>query len=569
MASNRRTAMRPQDPDRLYMPIELLSRSGEMTGGIFSGQPASFCIAKCKFWPALGTVAVFPGKLVATTVRRPIEELLPSRSPFPFDLLAVERGAAEPLHRQLYAALRDLIADGRLAAGSGLPATRTLAEQLGVGRNTVIAAYEQLLAEGYLEARRGSGTRVAPLPRPAPRAGRPEPAPGRLSRRGRLIASLPQPASHPGAVNLQPGYPEASLFPTASWARLLARNAQKRSADLLRYQHFAGHPRLRQAIARYVAVARGVACSPQRVIVVTGAQAALDLVARILLDDGDVAWMEEPGYLGARSALLGGGARLAPLRVGRQGWSLGAGLPPPRLIYLTPACQWPTGATMRIEERLQLLAAAERHRAWIVEDDYDGEYRFRGRPVPAIQGLDGGRRVIYVGSFGKTLFTSLRIGFLVVPEALADAFDRAVSVTGQFAPLLLQATLADFIDQGHFAAHLKRMRRLYARRQERFLALCRAELSDWLTVAENEAGMQLLARFARPLDDAAVAAAALARGIDVQPVSINYHHDRPVPGLLLGYAGIEERQMPAAMHGLRAACAAVAAAARPARSGSV
>ena len=277
----------------------------------------------------------------------------------------------------------------------------------------------------------------------------------------------------PNTINFHPGFPEIESFPFSTWARLLARNARSRAEELLGYYHYAGLPALQETIAEYVGVARGVECTPEQVIVVTGAQAALDLLARILIDEGDVAWLEEPGYLGARGALLAGGARLAPLRVGETGWKLtDPDLPPPRLIYVTPSCQWPFGSIMRIEERLQLLSIAERHRAWIIEDDYDGEYRFRGRAVSALQGLDRSGRVIYVGTFGKTLFSSLRLGFMVVPAELTAAFERAVNVTGHFAPLILQATLADFIRQGYFAAHLRRMRTLYARRQAEFVELC-------------------------------------------------------------------------------------------------
>ena len=479
-----------------------------------------------------------------------------NRSTLIFDTLAVDRSLELPLHRQLYELLRSYILGGRLAAGSSLPATRSLATHHGVGRNTVVAAYEQLLAEGYLEAGPGSGTWVAPmLQRAAEQRGRAAaPAAPRISRRGTVLASRPQPARQPSTINLHPGFPDTASFPFAGWARLLARNAQRRTADLFDYYRFAGHPALREAIADYLRVARGVDCSPEQIVVVTGAQAGLDLVARIVTDEGDVAWMEEPGYLGARSALLGSGARLAPLRCHRQGWGLAdAGLPPPRLIYVTPSCQWPLGLVMPMETRLNLLHVAEKYGAWIIEDDYDSEYRFRGHPVPAMQGLDDSGRVIYVGTFGKTLFQSLRLGFLVVPTALADTFNRAVSVTGQFAPLLLQVTLADFIRQGHFASHLKRMRRLYARRQERFVELCRQQLGPWMTVDANDSGIQLLGRFTRPLDDQAVAAAALAHGVDVQPVSINYHHDVPGHGLLLGYAGLDERQTVAAIAALQAA----------------
>jgi len=228
-------------------------------------------------------------------------------------------------------------------------------------------------------------------------------------------------------------------------------------------------------------------------------------------------------------------------------------LPAPRMIYVTPSCQWPLGTIMRMDERLQLLAIAKRHNAWIIEDDYDGEFRFRGQPVPALRGLDTAQRVIYVGTFGKTLFSSLRIGFLVVPPSLAASFDRALSVTGQFAPLLLQATLADFIREGYFAAHLKRMRRLYARRQADFIALCRQELSAWMDVSENDAGMQIIGWLKPSFDDRAIAKAALRHGVDVQPVSINYRHDPPRQGLLLGYAGLGEREMIRAVNGLRVA----------------
>jgi GntR family transcriptional regulator/MocR family aminotransferase len=204
-----------------------------------------------------------------------------------------------------------------------------------------------------------------------------------------------------------------------------------------------------------------------------------------------------------------------------------------------------------MEERLELLAIAERHRAWIVEDDYDGEYRFRGRPVPALRGISGSDRVIYVGSFGKTIFSALRIGFLVVPRVLADRFSRAISVTGQFAPLLLQLALADFIAQGHFARHLKRTRRHYAHRQEHFLELCAKHLSNWLAVQENDAGMQVMGRFLVPLDDRGVATAALDNGLELQPVSINFFTDPPEHGLLLGFAGLDETNAELAVKLLR------------------
>ncbi len=477
-----------------------------------------------------------------------------NRSHFPFDILSVDKALRLPAHRQLYDALRSLILSGKLRAGSTLPATRSLAQQLKLGRNTVSAAYERLLTEGYVEARPGRGTWIANLPdRPAPPPGVALPARSPISKRGEALASRSEPLRNPNKINFQPGFPEVANFPFATWARLLARNARRRGGDLLGYYHFAGHPRLRSAIADYVTVSRGVSCTPERVVVITGAQAGLDLVARLLLDEGDPAWMEEPGYWGARSALLASGADLHPLLVGEEGWAIDKqDLPAPRLIYVTPACQWPLGTTMRMEERLQLLSFAERHGSWIIEDDYDGEYRFRGQPVPAMQGLDRSERVIYLGTFSKTLFSSLRIGFLVVPEILVEPFKRAIGITGQFTPLLLQATLADFIEQGYFATHLKRMRRVYAQRQTDFIALCQKHLSEWIRVSDNDSGMQVLARFTAPMNDRRIAEIGNLHGIDLQPISFNYHYSEPQHGLLLGYAALNERDIQTAIMALKA-----------------
>lgn len=470
------------------------------------------------------------------------------------DIMSVDRTSDEPMHRQIYSALRRFILDGQIAQHTLLPSTRSLAEDLKVGRNTVIAAYDQLLAEGFIEARAGSGTWVAPIQSNRP-ASAPRPTactPDRLSKRGRTIVDGPQPGRNAGVIDFRPGVPEQALFPFSIWSGLIVRNARSRDEALLGYRSFAGHAGLRQTIASNLSVSRGIDCTADQVIIVTGAQAALDLVSRVLMDEGDHVWMEEPGYLGAKSAFLASGAQLAPLKVDRRGWNLSdPDLPPPRLVYVTPSCQWPFGTIMRIEERLQLLDLAERHGAWVIEDDYDGEYRFTGRPVPALRGLDHSDRVVYIGSFGKTLMPALRIGYLIVPRELSDSFDKAVSITGQFAPLLLQATINDFIKQGYFATHLKRMRRLYARRQVEFVRLCREHLADWLTVTENDSGMQLMASFTRPFNDRDVVAAAAREGIDMQGVSINYHSTEPEHGLLLGYAALDERQMLRAVMALR------------------
>ena len=475
------------------------------------------------------------------------------RATIPFDTLVIEPNSGTPLTRQLYNLLRHHITGGRIPIGTRLPSTRALSQQLGIGRNTVLAAYDQLLAEGYVKSETGSGTWVAfspaiPSSRPASILAQPK-----LSRRGEILAREPQMPRSPKTLNFQPGFPETITFPYSTWSRLLSQNARQRGGDMVGYYDYAGHQRLRRAIATYIGVARGVDCDPEQVIVVTGAQAALDLVSRVVLDEGDQVWIEDPGYLGAHSALLGGGARLSALRVDRNGWNLDdPGLPPPRAIYVTPACQWPLGLTMGVNERMRLLALAEIHNAWVIEDDYDGEYRFRGRPVPALYGLDRSSRVIYIGTFGKILFSSLRLGFLVVPRGLSDSFGRAISVTGQFAPLLLQSTLADFMQEGHFAAHLRRMRRLYARRQAMLIDLCERHLGSWVSITANDAGMQLLANLLPPWDDRLITSAARLHGVDVQPVSMNYRYQTPEHGLLLGFAALDEKNMHAAIAGLQA-----------------
>jgi GntR family transcriptional regulator/MocR family aminotransferase len=462
------------------------------------------------------------------------------RPEFPLDVLALDRASSDPLYRQLYDTLRRAILNRSLPSGFLLPPSRILARQLAVGRNTVVTAYEQLAAEGYAHARSGTGTWVADLPDATP----PRPAasdspPPSLSVRGARMSGITPYWTTPGKLAFHPGYPEIRSFPWQSWARLLADTGRRPGQDLFGYHCMGGLPELREAIATYLGASRGVVCRPEQVIVTAGAQAALDLVARLFLDEGDVAWMEEPGYAGARAALRNAGAVSLPLPVGSDGWRLAdPERPPPRLIYVTPSCQMPRGIVMRMDERLRLLTLAEQSGAWIVEDDYDSEYRFQGRPAPAIQGLDRNGRVLYVGTFGKVLFPALRVGFVIVPSSLAAGVESALSTTGQVVPLPLQLALARFIAEGLFARHLKRMRRLYALRQKLFVAMFQRAVGHWLTLDDADGGMQLVARFRRDFDDRAVAALAFQRGLDIEPLSASFSGP-PEPGLRLGYAGFD------------------------------
>ena len=475
-----------------------------------------------------------------------------------FDLLSLEPQSDMPMHRQLYVELRRQILEGRLPANTQLPSSRSTAENLNVSRNTVIAAFDALLAEGYIEARAGSGTWVSQLQLPKkPEKIRSEaPAQPQLSDRGQIIIQQPKDQIIPGRIAFHPGFPDIKEFPFSTWARLLQRHARYPREDIFGYHSLSGHPRLQSAIANYLGASRGVECAPDQVIIVSGAQAAFDLCARLLLDEGDAFCFEDPGYAGAYGAMLAAGGQPSPLLVSRDGWSIpGSFEKVPRLFYVTPSCQWPLGVSMRMEDRLAILHTAESLNAWIIEDDYDGEYRYRGKPLPAMQGLDKAGRVLYVGTFGKTMFPALRIGFVVVPARLGRAFDAAVSITGKHPPLILQAALADFIEEGYFTKHLARMRRIYAERQQLFVRDCNAQLGKWLTVEPNNTGMQLVGRFISPQSDVDFCRRAARHSVDVTPLSGHFRHSPPEQGIVMGFTGVSGKEMRQGLDRLRAAFA--------------
>lgn len=466
--------------------------------------------------------------------------------------LELDRATAAPLQAQLYGALRAAILAGQLRPGTRLPSSRTLASDVGVARNTVVGAFAQLLAEGYVTSRVGDGTRVATLtPESLLEAPRPRPArvpAGRaaaLSKRGALLAGTRRGVPFADGTPFMPGCPAIDAFPIDAWARVVARHARRRPRTGMGYVSAAGYPPLREAIAAYMGAARGVVAEPSQVIVVAGAQAGIDLAARLLLDPGDPAWMEEPGYLGARGALLAAGARPVPIPVDADGLDPDAGArrsPNARVVYLTPSHQYPLGMVMSLPRRLVLLERAARTGTWILEDDCDGEYRFSGRPLAAMQGLDPSR-VIFVGTFSKTMFPALRTGWLVVPTALVPAFENAIRHTGHSVPVPLQAALAEFVADGHLAAHIRRMRTLYAARQDRLVRAARRRLGDRLAVEPTEAGMQLAAMLPRGVDDRVVSAAALDAGVVAAPLSSYYAGTPRRSGLLLGFSGIRERDI--------------------------
>jgi GntR family transcriptional regulator/MocR family aminotransferase len=451
-----------------------------------------------------------------------------------------------PLHRQLYRELRQAILAGRLAPGQRLPSTRALARQLEVSRSTAALGYEQLVSEGYLEAARGSGTFVPhTLPAAPPAAPRrPAPAPGpRLSRFGRRVAAeggedAPVP---PSFYDFSPGCPSLEDFPRAPWSRLLARHARRAEPELLDYgPDPRGHGPLREAIADYLRRSRAVRCAADQVLVLSGTQQALDLALRLLVEPGETVAMEDPGYPGARRAILAHGARILPLPAGDAGLDL-APLERPgacRLAYLTPSHQFPTGSVLDLPGRLRLLAWARERGTALLEDDYDSEFRYRGRPLPAMQGLDPEAPVLYAGTFSKVLAPALHLAYLVVPPALAEVAARARRLTSREPSALEQAALADFIREGHLERHVRRMRGVYARRREALVESLLRHFGAGVTILGDAGGMHLMVRFRDGRDDAARVRRAAAAGV-VLPAMARYHlGPAPPGGFILGFAGL-------------------------------
>jgi GntR family transcriptional regulator/MocR family aminotransferase len=476
--------------------------------------------------------------------------LLPAAS------LTLDPHAPTPVYRQIYAGLREAILHGRLGPGAALPSTRAYAAELGLSRTTVVTAFEQLLAEGYVQGRAGAGTYVAgalpdDLLRPA--GDRAEgSAPGRngrgLSKRGALLAATPVAAARdegrPGAF--RPGIPALDAFPFELWARLVARRYRRPPRELLSYGDPAGYRPLREAIAAYLGESRAVRCRPEQVLVVTGTQQAIDLTARVLLDPGDTVWVEDPGYIAGRGSLRGAGAEVAPVPVDEQGLDIAAGIaaaPHARMVYVTPSHQYPLGVTMSLARRLALLEWAGRADAWVLEDDYDSEYRYAGRPLAALQGLDADGRVIYLGTFSKVLFPSLCLAYLVVPADLVDAFVAARMLVNRHSPSLEQAALTDFIVEGHFMRHIRRMRGLYAERQAALVDAAARELAGLIEVAPREAGLHLVGWLPAGADDRAASRAAAAHGVEAPPLTPFSVRPAPRPGLLLGYAAVNEAEI--------------------------
>lgn len=460
--------------------------------------------------------------------------------------------AGPPLYRQLSEWLRRAIVEGQLQPGQRLPSTRSLAGELGVSRLPVFSAYEQLMAEGYLEAVAGSGTRVAAaiasrvpgrsrLPRKRTDAAA---QPSKERRIARRVAPMTGPTQtwleSQGAFRI--GLPALEAFPHDTWARLLSRHARRAHRDTLAYGDPLGHLPLREAIADYLRTVRSVRVVASQVMITLGAQHGLQVGMHALLDPGDAAWMEDPGYPGAHQALAAVGARTVLVPVDAEGLDVAEGIrrgADARVVYTTPSHQFPLGVTMSAARRMQLLQWAACEGRWIVEDDYDGEYRFGGQPVAAMQGLDADRRVIYVGTFSKVMFPALRLGYVIVPEDLVPAF-RAVRDALDTCPATLpQLAMTDFVREGHFARHIRRMRALYAMRREALVEAIALHLPGQVQVVGAEAGMQLTCLLPEGADDIALSRRAREVGVSIRPLSPCYRGATRRAGVILGYGGVD------------------------------
>jgi GntR family transcriptional regulator/MocR family aminotransferase len=478
------------------------------------------------------------------------------------DILAampLARQGGTPLFRQLYLQLKEAILAGDIAASVRLPATRELASLLGVSRQTVLAAYEQLMAEGYLEGAVGKGTFVSAS---LPAAGRaetteqprdaPPPLVRPLSARGEAMATaMARVRHHDGPLRtFRISMPGLDLFPFEVWRKLEARHWRRRAVPL-GYNDAAGHPPLRELLCAYLKASRGVRCAPEQIIVTAGSQQALYLLAQLLLAPGDGVWLESPGYQGALAPFAVAGAAICPVPVDAEGMDVAyaaARYPEARMAFATPSHQLPLGATMSLARRLQLLRWAEASRAWIIEDDYDSEYRYTGPPLASLQSLDRSGSVIYVGTLSKVLFPGLRLGYIVAPPALVEPLARAKAVVDRHNPIVPQAVLADFIQEGHFARHIRRTREAYGERRIAMLEAIDSRMQGALVCGPSDAGLDLCVGVTNGLSEVEAAARALAAGVDVRPLG---YYANPAagldcavpPGLLLGFSAFTPAQI--------------------------
>lgn len=476
-------------------------------------------------------------------------------------ILAVDRKSSKALHRQVYDAYRAAILDRSLRAGQRVPSSRVLASELGISRIPILTAYAQLLAEGYFESRVGSGTVVSrSLPEQVTFSETRRPQSARVQAGSRPLSER---FSNVGLVENVPwqrgwgafGVSQVAFgqFPFQIWNALVTRHCRKAYAKSLDYGNPMGDQGLREAIATYLRTARGVRCEAQQVMVVSGSQQALDISARVFLDRGSRVWMEEPGYRLARNVFAIHGCKIVPVPVDHSGLNVAAGIKQcrsARAALVTPSHQYPLGVTMSASRRMQLLDWAQRSESWIIEDDYDSEYRYESMPIASLQGLDSNSRVIYVGSFSKVLFPSMRLGYLVIPSDLIDRFLAVRLAMDIGPPTFFQHVLADFISEGHFSRHIRRMRLLYGERRSALIDCIRKDLGFAADVTGGEAGMHLAITL-NGINDCEIAKRAARQNLWLVPLSTSYLGKATRQGFILGFGSTAVEEMPNAVRKLR------------------
>ena len=469
--------------------------------------------------------------------------------------MVVDRKAESPLHKQIYDGFRAAILRRELRPGQRIPSSRELAAELRVSRFPVLNAYSQLLAEGYFESRVGAGTFVSgALPEQRMSVTLHNTASAQTPSGPRPVAqrSFLYPTFHGHAAVLGWGafgvhQPALDQFPFQTWSSLVARHSRNPGANAIHHVNPLGTERFREAIADYLRTARGVKCDINQIMIVSGSQQALDITARVLFDPGDLVWIEEPGYRLQRSVLIAAGCRLIPVPVDEEGMNVAAGIRTRRkakAAFVTPSHHYPLGVTMSASRRLQLLNWAQHSGAWIVEDDYDSEYRYESLPIASLHGLDVNQRVIYIGTFSKVMFASLRLGYIVIPPDLVERFMAVRHVMDIFPPYLYQEVLSDFINEGHFTRHIRKMRQVYSEKRTALVESLRAEFGKELEIHGAEAGMHMAITLQEDLQDMEMAAKAARERLWLWPLSPSYLGENPRKGFVLGFGSTPRDLIP-------------------------
>jgi GntR family transcriptional regulator / MocR family aminotransferase len=477
-------------------------------------------------------------------------------------LLRIDRSAYSPLHKQVYDQYRGAIVRGELRPGQVVPSSRELALELRISRFPVLHAYTQLKAEGYFESRGGSGTYISSfLPEQllsvggSKRSPEKRPSGPRPTAKRSLLCPAFDPAVSPqgwGAFGVN--QPALDAFPFQLWSSLICRHGKNPNASAIHNVNPFGSERFREAICTHLRTSRGVQCEPSQIMVVSGSQQALDITARVLFDPGTPVWVEDPGYYLGRAALQSAGCRLVPVPVDEEGMNISLAIKgnrKARAAVVTPSHQYPLGSTMSATRRLQLLNWAQSSGSWIIEDDYDSEYRFDTGPIASLQGLDLNARVIYIGTFSKVLYPSVRVGYLVIPHDLTKKFAAVRYAMDIFPPYLIQEALADFMLYGTFAAHIRKMRKLYRDRRTVLIECIQNQLGDQFDVHGTEAGMHLTITLPENLRDREIAERAARKRLWLRPLSPAYIGKRPRQGFILGFGSTDSKQIPRAVEQMR------------------